>query len=181
MILSRYNKVLIIVAAGASIIALTVIILLSMGRTPWGPTEVFGFWSGDTLSQNNSQRLFDPYTFTHILHGVGFYLILRFLIPRLSLGARGLMAVSAEAIWEIVENSSVIIERYRAATLSLNYYGDSVVNSVGDIIVAALAFYLAARLPVWVTVSGVILIEIILALIIRDNLSLNILMLIYPI
>jgi len=111
---------------------------------------------------------------------VGFYWLLWLVARKLPLGLRGVLAVALESGWEVFENSDMVIQRYRAATISLGYYGDSVLNSVGDILTAALGFTLAARLPTRVTVIGCILLEILLVLWIRDSLSLNILMLIHP-
>ncbi|MDO8575061.1 MAG: DUF2585 family protein [bacterium] len=166
----------------AIIIAIAILTLFSMGRTFFGPTGELGFWSGDIKSQFNSQRLFDPYTFTHIAHGIGFYLLLWFLFPRMSLGWRLVFATALEAGWEIFENTEFIIERYRAVTLARGYYGDSILNVAGDILVTIAGFLLAARLSMFrAIIAAFILIEIILAFLIRDNLTLNILMLIYPI
>jgi hypothetical protein len=166
----------------AAILAVVVVILFLMGRTPFGPSGEAGFWSGNIESQFNSQRLFDAYTFTHIAHGIGFYLILLFLFPRMSMGKRLVLAVLLESGWEVFENTELVIERYRAVTLARGYYGDSILNVMGDILVTAAGFLLAVRLSllrfIFVTF---ILIEIILAFLIRDNLTLNILMLIYPI
>ena len=165
-----------------TILAIVAVILFLMGRTPFGPSGEAGFWSGDIESQFNSQRLFDPYTFTHIAHGIGFYLILLFLFPRTSLGRRLVLAVLLESGWEVFENTELVIERYRTVTLARGYYGDSILNVMGDILVTAVGFILAARLSLLrFILVAFILIEIILAFLIRDNLTLNILMLIYPI
>lgn len=133
------------------------------------------------LSSQTSQRLADPFTLTHIIHGAVYYWLLWLVARKLPLGLRGVLAVALESAWEVFENTDMIIQRYRVATISLGYYGDSVLNSVGDMLTAALGFTLAARLPPRVTVIGCILIEVILALWIRDSLFLNILMLIYPV
>lgn len=169
-------------ALAAGIVVLTVVILLLIGRTPWGPTGEPGFWSGGVESPHNSQRLADPYTFTHVTHGIGFYLILALVFAgRLPLGTLFLLAVLLESGWEILENTDLVIDRYREATIAIGYYGDSVLNSVGDILVTMFGFALAARLPVWFSILAFLLIEIVLAVLIRDNLILNVVMLIYPI
>src|SRR6185295_100531 len=127
-----------------------------------------------------SQYVLDPYTLTHTSHGVLFYGILSAAAKNLPLGARLVLAVALESGWEVLENTDMVIERYRATTISLNYYGDSIVNSMADIGACVLGFVVASRLPKRVTVLGFIAAEIILALWIRDNLTLNILMLIRP-
>lgn len=167
--------------AAAAIAALAAIVLLLMGRTPWGPRGAPGVWTADTLSRDTSQRLADPYAFTHILHGTGLYALLRAVASRVPLGLRLVLAVGMEAVWEVFENTHAVIRRYRAATISLEYFGDSVLNSVGDILASALGFGIAARLPACATVIGVVLVEVGLLLWVRDSLTLNILMLIYPI
>src|SRR3989338_8050044 len=117
-----------------AILATTAVIEFAMGRTPLCTCGVVRLWSSDIFSSENSQQLTDAYTFTHIIHGIIFYGILRIVAKRVSVGVRALMAVSLESAWEVLENTDLIIERYRAATLSLNYFGDSIFNSVGDIL-----------------------------------------------
>lgn len=166
---------------GFTILFITAMTLLAMGRTPsykYGPIRL---WSGDIKSDQNSQQIADPYTFTHVIHGVGFYALLRLVPAPLSLGTRAIIALSAESTWEVFENTDAVINRYRTATLSLDYYGDSVINSVLDIIVSMLGFFFAARFPARTSILLVIFIEVTLALIIRDNLFLNIFLLIYPV
>ena len=152
----------------------------SMGRKPWGISGTPGLWSRDIWSSHNSQFVFDPYTFTHISHGVLFYAILSVAGKRLPVGARLVAAVALESGWEILENSNLIIERYRAQTISLNYYGDSILNSIGDSLAMAAGFWLAYRVPVWSVVALAAVTEIALAFAIRDNLTLNVVMLLYP-
>jgi hypothetical protein len=139
----------------------------------------FGVWSG-AWTENTSQWMADPYTFSHVLHGTFFYWMLLPLRRRLSVGARFIVASLVEAGWEIVENTPYVIDRYRAATASLDYYGDSVLNSTFDLIAAMLGFWLAWKFDWKWVLLGVVAIELALAYFVRDNLTLNIVMLFYP-
>ena len=153
---------------------------LGMGRKLWGISGTPGLWSGDIWSSHNSQFLFDPYTFTHITHGVLLYALLTLAFKTLPVSTRLLLAVGLESAWEVFENTTLVIERYRAETISLNYYGDSIVNSMGDILACMIGFILASRLPKRVTALGVVGLEILLVVWTRDNLALNLVMLIHP-
>ena len=151
-----------------------------MGRSFFGPDGRFGLWEGNINSVENSQRLFDPYSFTHFSHGLAFFAIIWFAASKLPAERRFLIAAALEASWEILENSSFIIERYRAETASLGYFGDSILNSAGDVISMSIGFWFAHKLPAKVSVATFITIEILLLLLIKDNLIINVIMLVWP-
>jgi hypothetical protein len=152
----------------------------AMGRKLWGVHDMPGIWSGDVWSRFNSQFVADPYAFTHITHGILFFALCSLVFEKLPFNTRLLITVGLESAWEVLENTNMVIERYRMETISLNYYGDSVVNSMADILACMLGFFLASRLPKRVTVFGTIGLEVVLLLWTRDNLAMNIVMLIYP-
>ncbi len=151
------------------------------GRLWWCACGYLWLWSGDAWSADNSQHLFDPYTFTHVLHGVVLYWLLAWGLPRVSPPWRLWLAVSMEALWELFENSTFIIERYRTATISLGYQGDTIVNSLGDILACGIGYVLARRLGFKNSLVLFVAIEVVLLIWIRDSLLLNVVMLIHPI
>jgi hypothetical protein len=167
---------------GAGMIACTAAIQHFMGRKLWGVNNEPGIWSGDTESAHNSQLMADPYSFSHVNHGLLFYGIF-WLVSRkvnLPLPMRVLLAIFIEAAWEISENTNAVIERYRAQTISLHYYGDSIVNSMCDIISMLLGFLIATRLPWWGSIVMFFAIELVMGWWIRDGFLINVIMLLYP-
>ncbi len=164
-----------------AVLAVTPVLLRLEGRTWWCSCGSYGIWSGEIWSQHNSQHFLDPYSFTHILHGVLFYGILACLIPKAPVMWRLCIATGLEALWELLENSQLIIDRYRESTMALGYNGDSIFNSTGDLFSCAAGFLIARYLGLRYSILMFIVIEIVLLFWIRDNLTLNIVMLICPI
>ncbi|MCA1616511.1 MAG: DUF2585 domain-containing protein [Acidobacteria bacterium] len=167
-------------AAVVAMLAATAFRLRAQGRAWFCACGRFLVWTGEAWSSNTSQHLFDPYSFTHVLHGVAFCGVLAVVAPRLAPARRLCLAVFAEALWEIAENTDAVIRRYREATAALGYDGDTVINSLGDIAACALGFLVARRLGLWRSLALFFLVEAALILLIRDSLLLNVLMLLYP-
>lgn len=168
-------------AIASLLVALTATLLLAMGRPLVYRNGPVRLWSGDVQSDQNSQQLADPYTLTHVTHGILLFGLVGPVCRRLPARTRVVVALALECAWEVLENTEAVIQRYRAATVSLGYHGDSVLNSVGDVLAAALGCVLAMWLPAWLLVVGIVLLEGILAVWIRDNLTLNVLMLLSPV
>ena len=175
MTASSRPKPLILLAAA---LAATLAIMLAMGRPPICTCGTIELWG--EVGPKQSQMLADWYSPSHIIHGFLFYALLAWLWSRAPIERRFLAALVLEAAWEIAENSPLIIDRYREATIALGYSGDSILNSMSDIAMMALGFLAARRLPVWASVAIVLALELVPLIVIRDNLTLNIIMLVAP-
>jgi hypothetical protein len=162
------------------LMAVAAAILLWMGRPPICTCGAVKLWVGTVQGPDNSQHIADWYTPSHIIHGFLFYFLGWLVLRRNPPGDRLIAAILIEASWELLENSPLIIDRYRHETAALGYTGDSVINSLSDISFMLLGFALARRLPVWATVALAIGFELLTLAIIRDNLTLNVLMLVAP-
>ena len=163
------------------LVLLAAAILLAMGRPPICTCGRVTLWVSSSTSPETSQMLADWYSASHLVHGFLFFGLLWLVARRLPVATRLLIAILIEAAWEIAENSPIIINRYRSATAAVGYSGDSVLNSVSDIAMMIVGFLLARRLPLWAAVAVVVLLELIPLFVIRDNLTLNIIMLLHPI
>jgi len=155
--------------------------LYAMGRLPICACGTVKLWHGVVYSSENSQHLSDWYSPSHVLHGLVFYLLLHWLVPRWGFGPRLVVVTLLESAWEIIENTDALINRYREATIALDYFGDSIINSMADITMMCLGFMIAARAPVWVSVMLFLAAELLVGLVIRDGLVLNVIMLTWPI
>ncbi|HZI20224.1 MAG TPA: DUF2585 family protein [Pyrinomonadaceae bacterium] len=167
-------------AACAAVLAAAAFALRAQGRLWLCECGYFRVWTGDTWSADNSQHLFDPYALTHVLHGFVFCGLLALVAPRLSAAWRLCLAVAAEAAWEVIENTEFVINRYREATAALGYKGDTVVNSLGDVLACAAGFAIALRLGWRRALVAFFAVEALLLLWIKDGLILNVLMLLFP-
>ncbi len=165
----------------ATLLSIFVAILFAMGRPPLCPCGEIALWHGVVQSNQNSQQISDWYSFSHIIHGFIFYGLSRWLIPTRPLWVALALAIGVEAAWEILENSPVIIDRYREVTMAYGYAGDSILNSVSDALFMLLGFLAASRMRWWATVGIAIAFELFTLWAIRDNLTLNILMLVSPV
>lgn len=164
-----------------AMLVLAVIYLRWQGRVWWCAQRDFRIVSLVVNSPHNSQHLLDPYSLSHALHGILFFGFFWLFRKRMSLQWRFVAATAVEVAWELMENSPIIINRYRAATISLGYEGDSIVNSVGDVLSFMLGFYLARVAGLWWSIATFLVIELAMLWLIRDNLALNVLMLLWPV
>lgn len=174
------------IAAALVLSIVTLAILSAMDRPPICECGYVSLWYGDINSSGNSQHLSDWYTPSHIIHGMLFYGLGWLLFSKFGLGGKAAgkwsftLAVALEAAWEIIENTPMIIDRYRSVTVNWGYSGDSIINSMADLGWMSLGFWLALKLPVKVTIALAVIMEIVVALVVRDNLTLNVIMLIWP-
>ena len=170
----------IVIALALAIVGAQAAILFAMGQPAICACGYVKLWHGSASSPETSQHISDWYTFSHVLHGVIFYALLKLVFPRAPTGILFLAALGIEAFWEILENTPLIVDRYRQLALAQGYKGDSVLNSIFDLLAAAGGFLIARFAPVWATISMAIAFEAGVAFAIRDNLTLNIIQLIYP-
>jgi hypothetical protein len=180
-ILEKIKPYWIVIALVIVMFVAAAVIEYKLGRLALGPDGKFGWWEGDIWSSEQSQRFADPYSLTHVVHGLLIYGILWLIFRKMPMQYRFALAVLIETAWEVLENSPFIIDRYRAITISIGYVGDSILNSLSDIVMMAIGFLMASRLRVWMSVAFLVAIELVLLVWVRDNLTLNIIMLLYPI
>ena len=164
-----------------TVMALTVLILRWQGRRWWCECGGWEPWSGDSHGRHNSQHLFDPYTFSHVLHGLIFFGALYVVWPKCSYMWRLFISLLVECGWELLENSPYVIERYRNTTAAVGYVGDSVLNSLADVVSCGFGFWLAGRIGLWKSIAVIVVVELAMLFAIRDNLFLNVVMMLYPI
>jgi hypothetical protein len=162
------------------VIIATILLLHAEGRLSVCSCGQILLWSGQICSANNSQHFLDPYSLTHVLHGFLYLWLLVLVAPRLPLRWQFSLAIVLGCLWELLENSNFIINRYRTGTAALGYEGDTVLNSLGDIVCCAAGFLLASKLGVRRSVLVFLLSELVLLVWIRDSLVLEVLMLIHP-
>ncbi|HEX7332187.1 MAG TPA: DUF2585 family protein [Pyrinomonadaceae bacterium] len=178
---SKRDRLLQIVATGL-VFLLMIVSLRGLGRLFLCATcGQFAIWIGDTCSSSTSQQLFDPYSFTHVIHGFLFFWLVALLFRRLTPAWQLWLALFLEAAWEIFENTKFVIDKYRTETAALGYTGDTIVNSLGDLTCALTGFLLARQLGVRRSLIVFALVELVLILWIRDSLLLQILMLLRPV
>lgn len=159
------------------LVGLQALVLFAMGRPPICTCGSVKLWVGKVLSPENSQQLTDWYTPSHVIHGIILYALVRVAAPQRSIQTRFVLAVAIESVWEMLENTPFVINRYRQIALDQGYFGDSVLNSVTDTLAAIFGFLLARFLPVWASIGVIIGMELFVGFMIHDNLTLNIIQL----
>ena len=169
-----------IVVAGV-VLLLMIVLLRVQGRLFLCACGQFEIWTSDTCSANNSQQLLDPYSLTHVVHGFLFFYLVMLVFSRLAYRWQFLLMLALEAAWEVFENSSFVIDRYRTATAALGYQGDTIVNSIGDLFCAVIGFVIAQQIGIRRSLILFALLELILILWIRDSFLLQLLMLVRPV
>lgn len=167
--------------AGLALVAAQAITLFLFGQPPICECGTIKLWEGTVLSSGNSQHLSDWYTFSHIVHGFIFYGLLAWLMPRMPARMRLLIALGVEVAWEVVENTPMVIQHYREQALAQGYTGDSILNSVMDTLWMVAGFVFAWKYPWWAIVIAAVVLEVGVLLLIRDNLTLNVINLIHPV
>ncbi|MEX0744679.1 MAG: DUF2585 family protein [Phycisphaeraceae bacterium] len=158
-----------------------VVLLRAMGRDWWCDCGTLSPWSWDVWSMHNSQHLVDPYTLSHVLHGLIFYGVLSLIFRGGRPALRFCLALALQVTWEVVENTDRVIQRYREETISLNYYGDSILNSLADVTACMVGYTAAGLVPVWISAAAFVVVEAVMLVWIRDSLLLNVLMLFWPV
>ncbi len=166
--------------AAAVLLVLQVTVLHLFGQPLISASGRILLWTGDPLSAETSQQLTDWYSFSHLIHGVILFWLLRWLAPDWPLAARLVTAMGIEIAWEIAENSPAVIQHYRQQALAVGYVGDSILNSLSDTAMMSCGFWLASRLRAPYVVAAAVALEIFTAVMIRDNLSLNVINLLAP-
>ncbi len=165
----------------AVVLAASTLLLYGEGRLWWCECGSPAPWKGDVWTSHCSQHLADPYSISHFSHGLIFFSVFAVVRPRWSMAWRFCASIFLASFWEVLENSPLVIERYRSATMSLDYLGDSVINSLGDIAACALGFVVARRIGILYSMGLFVVLEVVSLLLIKDNLTLNVLMLIWPV
>lgn len=164
-----------------AMLTLTIAVLRFEGRRWIAASGEVLLWVSDTFSSDNSQHILDPYSFSHMQHGLVFFFVLAALFPKSSLAWRFVASASLEAGWEILENSPFVIDRYRSGTAAVGYIGDTIINSMADIVCCSAGFLIAHYLKWKRTLALFCIVEVGMILWIKDSLLINVLMLIYPI
>ncbi|MDP2650294.1 MAG: DUF2585 family protein [bacterium] len=167
-------------AIALGVLVVQAAVLYAMGQLPICECGYVKLWHGVVFSPENSQHIADWYTLSHFVHGVAFYFLLWLAVPKMPVGLRFLLALGIEAAWELFENTDFIINRYRETALALDYFGDSIVNSVADTVAMIIGFIFAHRTGVWVSLTLILMLELLALYFIRDNLLLNVINLLHP-